>query len=300
MRFFSWVILAVVLFSSAAFSAEPDERVVSVLNDLDWSFIEAHKAANSVDLATGGPIVLVRDGKLVLRRGETEVEKQIVLQEYETFKTFAHMAAAIYMMLAPEGEGRLDDERLGRLRDYLAKMQRVEENIDEIGLTGKSLERQKEMLARSKQFLEGVVAREEFSDAELLAFTRGMTPMIEQNIAGAAKSQLDAMHAQMMAWKQEMSPEEWSKLRVALKGPALARDGELAKQYFTRLLNLKPDSVRLVYMEMYYPPTPMLTLLATRSVDGDISVAVFDNPDRLFRDVLAGAATVYIKRLKFD
>lgn len=300
MRFLVWVVLAVILFSSAAFSAEPGDKATSALNDLDWSFIEAHKVANSVDLAAGGPIVLVRDGKLVLQRGESEVEKQVVLPEYETFKTFAHMAAAIYMLLATEGEGRLNAERLGRLRDYLVKIESVEENIDEIGLTGKSLELQKQMLATSKRFLEGVVEREEFSNAELLAYARGMTPWIEQNIAGAAKSQLDAMHEQMMAWKLEMSPEEWSKLRVALKGPALARDGELAKQYFSRLLDLEPDSVRLVYMEMYYPPTPMLTLLATRSVDRDISVAVFDDPDRLFRDVLAGAATVYIKRMKFD
>jgi hypothetical protein len=103
-----------------------------------------------------------------------------------------------------------------------------------------------------------------------------------------------------MAWKKEMAPEQWKKLRVAMQGAALARNGGLAKQYFERLLHIEKEGLRLVYKELYFPPTPMLTLLATHSVDRGISLAVFDNPDRMFRDVLGDAAGIYIKKLKFD
>jgi len=124
--------------------------------------------------------------------------------------------------------------------------------------------------------------------------------MIKENIAGAAASQLDMMHQQVMAWKKELSPEEWKKLRVSVKGAVLARDDNLAMQYFEQLLHLQGEGVRLIYMERYAPTSPMLTLLATRSVDQGISIAFFDNPDRMFRDVLANAAATHIKNMKFD
>ena len=103
-----------------------------------------------------------------------------------------------------------------------------------------------------------------------------------------------------MAWKSEMAPERWKKLRVAIQGAVLARDGDLTKQYFKRLLHIEKEGLRLVYKELYFPPTPMLTLLATRSIDRGISVAIFNNPDRMFRDVLSDAAASYIRIMKFD
>ena len=97
-----------------------------------------------------------------------------------------------------------------------------------------------------------------------------------------------------------MAPEYWKKLRVAIQGAVLARNGDLTKQYFKRLLNIKKEGLQLVYKELYFPPTPMLTLLATRSVDQRISVAIFNNPDRMFRDVLSDAAASYLRTMKFD
>lgn len=283
-----------------ASAAEPSAEAVSALQALDGSFIAAHAVANKFNLASGDPIILLRDSEMILMRDGTEESTTVILPAYNTFKTFAHMPVAIYLMLAPAGGGELDAEQVERLIDYRAKLDRVEETIEQIGLRRSAIQRQQEMLARSKQFLDQAIERRQCSIDELYAFTRPILPLIEMNIADAARSQLNAMHHHVMAWKEEMSPEQWSKLRVALKGPVLARKDELAKQYFERALHIEGEGTRLVYMEMYYPPTPMLTLLATRSVDRGISIAFFDDPDRMFRDVLADAATAYIKRLKFD
>lgn len=300
MRYIFLVAVVLVANESLANAAEPSVETVSALNDLDGSFIAAHAAANKIDLATGGPIILQRDGQLVLLRNGMERAKTVILPAYNTFKTFAHMPVAIYLMLAPADGGMLDATRVEQLTGYRAKMDRVEATIDQLGLKESAIQRQKDLLSDSKQFLDQVIERRECSTAELNAYARRMMPRIEMNIADAAKSQLDAMHSQVMTWKRAMPPEQWDKLRVALKGPVLARKDELAKQYFQRLLNTNDQGTRIVYMEMYYPPTPLLTLLATRSVDQGISIAFFNNPDRMFRDVLADAATAYIKRLKFD
>ncbi len=292
--------LVVIVLTPSAYAAEIDGEASAALTDLNRAFINAHGDARKINLASGGPVILLRDGKLVLIRHKTETTAEFILPEYDTFKVFSHLPVAIYLMLGPSGAGTLNTQRLQQLNAYHARIDRVEKQIEQIGLKGADLERQIQILAASKKFLEKVILQQKFSTDELHTFTRAMLPMIKANLAGAAKSQLDTMHKQMMAWKKEMTPAEWKTLRIAVKGAVLAREGNLAKQYFERLLNLKGEGVRLVYMEGYYPPTPMLTLLATRSVDRGISIAFFDNPDRMFRDVLADAATAHLKTMKFD
>ena len=300
MRRFFLANFVIVLLSAPVYATEPDNQVDTALTDLNSSFINAHAAARKLDLAPNRPIILLRAGQLILVHNNTQTATNVIHTEYDTFKVFAHIPVAIYLMLGPPGAGTLDFEHFQQLRGYYKKMEQVEENIDQIGLKDMDLERQKIMLALSKRFLKTVIEQQRFSTKDLYVFTRRMLPMIKANIAGAAKSQLDAMHRQVMAWKKEIAPEQWKRLRVAIQGAVLARNGDLAKQYFKRLLHIEKEGLRLVYKELYFPPTPMLTLLATRSVDRGVGLAVFDNPDRMFRDVLGDAAAIYIKKLKFD
>ena len=300
MRHIIFAGLILMILPQVAFTEEIDAAAGDALMKLNRDFINAHTAARKLNLASGGPIILLKDGKLVLIRDGKETTSEILLPQYDTVKVFAHMPVAIYLMLGPPGAGELDTKRLQQLAAYHGQIDRVEKQLDHIGLKGEKLKRQKQLLVDSKQFLEKVIHQQRFSTEELHTFTRSMLPMIQANIAEAAASQLDAMHRQVMAWKKEMTPEEWQKLRVSVKGAVLAREDNLAVQYFERLLNLEGPGMRLIYMERYVPPTPMLTLLATRSVDRGISIAFFDNPDRMFRDVLANAAAEHIKKMKFD
>lgn len=296
--FFSGIV--VVLFALPIYSTEYGQEKSTPLAELDGAFIAAHTVANKLDLESGGPIILLRDGQIVLINDDTETAAQVILSDYNAFKTFAHIPVAIYLLLGPEGTGEIDDQRLIQVRDYHDKLVEVENNFMEIDLSGDNLDRQKNILTKSKRFLEQVMQQRICSSAELRCFTRCMLPMIKENIACAAASQLDEMHTQVMAWKREIPPAKWHKVRVAIKGAVLARDDNLAKQYFERLLRVKGEGMRLTYMELYFPPTPMQTLLATRSVDRGIGNAVFGDPNRMFRDVLADAARAHIKCLKFE
>ncbi len=291
--------LSMILLVTPVYAASADSQLDTALQDLNSSFINAHSSARELDLATG-PIILHRDGQLVLINNETKVRVNVILPTYHTFKVFAHIPVAIYLMLSPQGSGILDFERFQLLRNYYKKLEYVQKNINQITLNNADLERQKIILSKSMQFLKLIIDKQMVNNNELIFFTQGMLPFISANIEDAAKNQLDAMHRHVMRWKSEMAPEDWKKLRIAIQGAVLARNGDLAKQYFKHLLHIKKEGLRLVYKELYFPPTPMLTLLATRSVDRGISVAIFNNPDRMFRDVLSDAAASYIKIMKFD
>ena len=287
------------LLATPLYAASTDNKIDTVLQEINSSFINAHTAARKLDLSSG-PIILHRNGQLFLIKNDTKVSVNIILPNYQTFKVFAHIPVAIYLMLSPQGDGRLDFERFLLVRNYYKKLEYVRKNIHQITLNETDLERQKIILSRSMQFLKVVIESQKFSNKALFSFTQGMLPLISANIYGAAKSQLDAMHQHVTTWKSEMTPEHWKKLRVVTQGAVLARKEDLVKQYFKRMLQIKKEGMRLAYKELYFPPTPMLTLLATRSVDRGISIAIFNNPDRMFRDVLADAAASHIKTMKFD
>ena len=289
----------ILLLATPVYAAPSSSQLDKSLQDINSSFINAHSAAREFDLAEG-PVILYRNGQLILIKNDTKITANVIFQTYHTFKVFAHIPVAIYLMLSPQGEGPIESKNLQLLRSYYKKLEYVHKNMHQIKLNSTELKKQKIILSRSIEFLKTILDNEKFNNKELISFTQGMLPFINANIENAAKNQLDAIHWQVMAWKSEMAPEYWKKLRVAIQGAVLARNGDLTKQYFKRLLNIKKEGLQLVYKELYFPPTPMLTLLATRSVDKRISVAIFNNPDRMFRDVLSDAAASYLRTMKFD
>lgn len=289
----------IILLATPTYAASSNSLLDKSLQDINSSFINAHSEARDFDLAEG-PVILYRNGQLVLIKNDTKVTANVIFPIYHTFKVFSHIPVAIYLMLSPQGEGPIDSKKLQSLRSYYKKLEYVHKNINQITLNSTDLKKQKIILSRSMELLKTIIDNKKFNNKELISFTQGMLPFINANIEAAARNQLDAIHRQVMAWKSEMAPEHWKKLRVAIQGAVLARNGDLTKQYFKRLLNIKKEGLQLVYKELYFPPTPMLTLLATRSVDRGISVAIFNNPDRMFRDVLSDAAASYIETMKFE
>ena len=288
-----------ILLATPIYASSSSSQLDKSLQDINSSFINAHSAARKFDLAEG-PIILYRNGQLILIKNDTKITANVIFQTYHTFKVFAHIPVAIYLMLSPQGEGPIESKNLQLLRSYYKKLEYVHKNMHQIKLNSTELKKQKIILSRSIEFLKAILDNKKFNNKELISFTQGMLPFINANIESAARNQLDAIHWQVMAWKSEMAPEYWKKLRVAIQGAVLARNGDLTKQYFKRLLDIKKEGLQLVYKELYFPPTPMLTLLATRSVDRGISVAIFNNPDRMFRDVLSDAAASYLRTMKFD
>lgn len=155
--------LILMILPQMAFTEELDAAAGDALMKLNRDFIKAHAAARKLDLASGGPIILLKDGKLVLIRNGKETTSEVLLSRYDTAKVFAHMPVAIYLMLGPPGAGALDTQRLQQLAEYHSQIDRVEKQLDHIGLEGEQLKRQKQLLAGSKQFLENVIQQQRFS-----------------------------------------------------------------------------------------------------------------------------------------
>jgi len=114
------------------------------------------------------------------------------------------------------------------------------------------------------------------------------------NAADAATAQLDGLHALVQQWRGEMGEAEWQRLYVVILGPRMPRAGNLQFAYFANALGNAAIDQRLFYAEGIFDVKGGLDLLATIITDRELSAAVFDDPLRMDRDLLADGAAAHL------
>ena len=266
------------------------------LTTLNDAFRAAYAEAKGRVLAASGPTLIVNGDHFALLRGSRRTEANVAVPIYDPVKTIAHIPLAIYVTLTP-GEGSVDTgrlETLARLRELIPPAER---SLDMLQLPAATLARQKRIVAASLAFLDGVVARRSFARTGLVEFTRSMAPLLMENVADATLAQLHATHAQVSAWRRELTAKEWSELHVLIVGPHMPRQGMVVMQYFLRLLGEKEEGRRVVYAESLWQEPQALDLLGTHLLDGSVGEAFFGDDLRMHRDLLGDAAKQYLPQI---
>ncbi len=271
---------------------------VDPLLTLNDAFRAAYQRTKEATLAHGGPVILAEGDKVVLRRGNARQEAAYTPAVYHILKAVAHVPLALDVVLAPHaGEATLDETVLAELRELRRLMEDTESSLASRGMEPEQLDRSRTIFAESRRFLDSVVQSRRCPREERIAFARRMTPMVMKNVGEASRAELDALHSRIIAWRKEMSPEEWKTLRVVILGSALPRKQSLTLQYFARLLGEPGEGPRIIYAESVRDEAKALDLLATSEVDTGIGVDFFNDPTRMHRDLLSDAAKDYLPLL---
>jgi hypothetical protein len=265
----------------------------------DLEFLTSYSGARAVTLARLDPLIVVEMDSLVLVHSGKRIECKVIPPLYHRLKAVSHLPLAIYVSLAPYGDGPLDDDRLARLRALKSRVAAVIGSLERSGLSTDQNQRSRSMLDRCATFLDGVIAARKYSAVDLKTLTRSSGPVVLANAGDAARAQIDAYHKQVAAWRHDLRPEEQSKLRVLVLGKQMPRKHNVAVQYFAKLLGDTGESRRLVYAEELSGEQQGLNLLATHQLDSELSEAFFENPDRMEIDLLGNAASVYVDGIDF-
>ena len=252
------------------------------------------------ELATVPAVVVVSGDDLVLRRGVARTVVTVIPPEYHALKCVAHVTLGLFGHLAADPGRPLGDGRVAALTEYRRQLAAAAPAVDGYGYDPATLARQKGMIERSRAFIDRVLADGHVSADDLTRYCRASRPDVMANCAAAAKTQLTATHRQMMAWKAEMTPAEWAGLVAVIPGRQTPRADNAAVQYFARLFGEPGEGRRVVYAEGLFVEDQALDLLGTRRLDGKLSVAVFDDPYRMYRDILADGARAAIDDLLSD
>jgi hypothetical protein len=266
--------------------------------DLDFRAIYA--GGRAATLAKIDPLIVVELDNLILVHNGRRTGVSVIPPSYHRLKAVSHIPLAIYVGLAPHGNAPIDDNRLRRLRAFKARLTAVLESLDRSGFNAEQTRRSRSLLEQCGVFLDGVLSLGKYDPAALNALTKAAGPVVLANVGDAARAQIDAYHAQINAWRSELQPGDWSRLRVVVLGQQMARKHNLAVQYFAKLLGLADESRRLVYAEELNGEQQGLNLLATHQLDSELAEAFFGNPDRMEIDLLGNAASVYLDGFDFN
>lgn len=266
------------------------------LTALNNAFRAAYADAKTRVLASAGPTLIVNGDHFALLRGGRRVDTNVAVPIYDPVKTIAHIPLAIYVILTP-GDGAVDEGRLKTLAGLRQLIPPAAASLDTLKLSAATLARQRRIVAASLAFLDNVAGRRRFARSSLVAFTRGMAPLVMENVTEATRAQLDATHAQVSAWRRELSLQEWSQLHVVIIGPHMPREDLVVMQYFLRLLRESSEGRRVVYAESLWEEPQALDLLGTHLLDGSVGEAFFGDYMRMHRDLLGDAAKQYLPRL---
>jgi hypothetical protein len=261
------------------------------LEALNRASRELYAGGRARELSTIPAVILVSGDDLILRRNGKRVAATVIPPEYHALKCVAHSPIALHGHLAHEPGKPLGTERAHALKEYRSLLAAAGPVAEACGFDPDTLARQKRIVARGLALIDAVLKDGQVSADDLVAYCRASRPDVLANTAAAARAQLAAVHRQVMEWKKDLTAEEWGALTVIVLGRQTARAENAAVQYFARLFGeTSGEGPRVVYAEGTGDEEEALNLLGTLRLDGKLSVAVFNDPFRMYRDLLADAA----------
>lgn len=275
----------------SAQAAEAKKVLPPELETLNVASRKLYAGGRALELSTIPVVIFATGDDLVLRKDGKRTVATVIPPEYHALKCVAHSTLALFTHLAFEPGRPLNEERTKALKEYRDLMAGATAGAERFGFDAETLERQKRIISRALAFIDTVLKDGTVSADDLARFCRASRADVLANAAAAARAQLVGTHKQMTEWRKDMTAEEWATLTVVIPGVQTARAENAAVQYFARLFGEgNGEGPRVVYAESTWDEEKAMNLLGTRRLDGKLSVAVFGDPLRMYRDLLADAA----------
>ena len=291
----------------------PHERGVAQLSPsdpltpLNAAFRNAYARLRTEVLAKTSPIIIQSGDRMVLLKDGARTEAPALTHRYHELKTVAHIPLALYVMLAPQANLKLDEAQLNKLREYRALVVQARTSLEGRGFHPEQQQRQLRIVDRSLAFIDTTLGIRTVSSAALRQFTLNHSKDIRANIYEAAEDQINTMDKHLKVWLAQMTPEERKRLRVVVGAAHMPRVGNLTMQYFSVALSEpyegryeeeeeRGNDFRLIYSGSLFEEEDALRVLATHLLDADIGIYFFNDVQRMHRDLLADATEEIIRK----
>ena len=277
--------IALAWAAAGILGASPAE-VQDPLMKLNVAFRATYAEAKAESLSRSGTVLMVAGDQLLLYRNNVKVaEAPIRPALYHRLKAVAHVPLALHLLLGARDPGTRE-----RAADLRALAAAARADLKQWAAPP-VLDRQERILDASLQLLDDRLGPGGLAPGRLDAFARAMAPLVLANAETAAALELEALHGAVSRFRGAMAPGDWDTLRVVVIGSHMAREGEVAMQYFSRLLG-EPgeEGARIVFGEGLWQPRDAMDLLATHRVDLGVGAAFFGEPMRMHRDILGDGA----------
>lgn len=286
-----WIAIALLLAGCAAEPAQLPQPPPDPLVEMNKVVRENYRASRAVMLARTSPVIVVAfDDAMLMREGREPVTANFTPPLFHRYKEIAHIPFGVHVTLAPY-VGRPSETAwrvpLQRLLDHVVA---AEAALGTVGIPEAHMARERRVVADSIAYMRRVLADGTVDAAGLRAYSRRMAPLVLAGADDASALQIDGLHAIVARWRAELSAGEWARLHVLVLGPKAPREGNLAMQYFERVLGKRETGHRLIYSENIFARDAALTQLGGLVMDRTVARDFFTEEMRMDRDLLSDGA----------
>lgn len=284
--------VAMAVPDAGARAADPDPLVT-----LNMSFREAYSTERAALLARSGPVIVVAFDELVLIRGGKTEKVGFTPAIYHEAKSIAHVPLTLYVRFQARTDKALDAAFLRQLATYRGQVAAAAASLaGRPGWTERILALHRRIVDGSLKLIDEAAAKKKITGRRLIAYTRAMRPLVLGSADVAARAQLDGLDRLARQWRKRLG-KGWARTNVVVLGPRQARRDNLQYLYFRALMGGAAAGKRLFYGTNIFSPPGGQRLIGTIVLDRGASIAFFQNPTRLERDLLGDAARRHITRL---
>ncbi len=125
---------------------------------------------------------------------------------------------------------------------------------------------------------------------ELPAALARVNPQLEEIIKTVGRAAFSSLTRGFQALKDESDPDHWRQCVVGVCGPGQGRRDNIEIAAAMSIMGREAVGVRLLYLENAFTIADGLRFLASALVEKDLGRVVFNDPYRMWRDLLAETA----------
>jgi hypothetical protein len=276
----------------------PAETATKNVLALNSSMFELYGNAAAIfqkNLQAQHPIILGlfsgAGGRFILYRpGMAPIEAPSVPMSYQLMKSVGHSTMALAEVVAPYLDNAANQAWRGPLLAYRSRMQSALDGLDATELPAEWRPTSQAILKNNIAFMDACAEKGAITFADLEAFAKQQRPLLKENIAWAAETQVHHWMGVIAGWKQ-MLGSDWDKTYAASNTIFVARQNNVLFSVLAQFFG--PDAIndRLLLIEtISFTTTPddMLEALTRVVADRSVGAIFFGNYHIMDYELMGG------------
>ena len=278
-------------------TASPAEVGTKNILQLNASMFELYDASSKIfqrNFLAQHPVILGlfsgAGGRFILYRpGMAPIDAPPVPIIYQLMKSVGHSTMALAEVVMPYIDSPNDPSWRGPLAAYRSRMQSALDGLDATPMREDWKPTNRAILQNNIAFMDECLAKNAITTDALAAFAKKQGPLLKENIAWAAETQVGHWMDVIGGWKQ-MLGDDWNKTYAASNTIYVARQNNVLFSVLAQYFGPEAINDRLVLIEtISFTTTPdeMLEALTRIIADRPVGQVFFGN-DRLMDFELMG------------
>jgi hypothetical protein len=283
--------------TEAASAAEVGTKNILQLNSSMFELYDNSSRIFQRNLLAQHPVILGlfsgAGGRFILYRpGKAPLEAPPVPIIYQLMKSVGHSTMALAEVVMPYLDSPNDATWRGPLAAYRSRMQSALDGLDATGMREDWRPTSRAILQNNIAFMDECLAKNAISMDALQAFAKKQGPLLKENIAWAAQTQVGHWMNVIAEWKQ-MLGADWDKTYAASNTIYVARQNNILFSVLAQYFGPEAINDRLILIEtISFTTTPdeMLEAMTRIVADRPVGQVFFGNYHLMDFELMGGDA----------